>query len=427
MKQPSATVIAATVIIGTAGFFIGRISSSGPGADAGNSALASGIRDGGASAGAGDAGSAGIRSLRSSSRGDERRTSPAKLSGPEALARLEAIVRGENALDRNRALMAFIDQLGPDEFESAVAHFRSLGITDSRFGEYGLLLTAWAETNPVQALDYVRANTNGGFALNTVLATWASKDAEGAIAWAEANHSGDGANPFMPGIIRAVAATDLNRASDLLTALPRSRERGEALDGFLSHLLRSGPDAAREWASSLSDQALRDGSISRLAGRLAETDPAGTARWLLNNPGEALNDEMDNVVGSWAARDQAAALSFFKTLPQGEVRNDAFRGIISAVASSDPRAAASLIDRNMAETDSGTIRSFVWHSFRQEPELALDYVSRITDANDQERTYSRALDFWLNRDPAKAQAWIDSNNLPPKVVEQLQQRTQPPQ
>lgn len=338
------------------------------------------------------------------------------------MARLEAIMRGENALDRNRSLLAFIDQLGPEEFEGAVAHFRSLGITESRFGEYAMLLTAWAQTDPMKALDYVRANTNGGFALNTVLASWASKDPEAAIVWAETNHTGDGANPFMAGIIRAVAATDTARASELLTAMPRSRERGEALDAFLGHLVKAGPDAARQWVDSQSDQALRDGSMTRLADRLAKIDPAGTAKWLLANPGEALNSNLDNVVGTWAGTDQKAAVSFFTTLPKGEVRNDAFRGIVAAVASSDPKQAAALIDRYSADADNGAIRSFVWHSFGQDPGLALDYVGKMTDAKDQERTYERTLEFWLERDPTKAQAWMQSNNLPPKVVENLQRK-----
>ena len=418
MKSSPPILVAAVVVIGVTGFFIGRISSSAPAGDAiPDAATASGRN---APRGVGPGPVDGRRSFRASRPADRRDASPARVSGPEALARLESIVRGENALDRNRALLAFIDQLDPAEFEDAVAHFRSLGITDGRFGEYAMLLTAWAQTDPTKALDYVRANTRGGFALNTVLASWASKDPDSAIAWAQATYTGTGANPFMAGIIRAIAATDTGRASELLTAMPRSRERGEALDGFLAHLTQAGPEVARQWVDGLRDPALRDGSMSRLAEKLAQTDPAGTARWLLANPGEALNSSLDNVVGSWASTDQQAAVDFFKTLPQGEPRNDAFRGIISAVASKDPQAAATMIDRYSADADNGAIRSFVWHSFRQEPALALDYVSRMTDAGDQERTYERTLGHWLDRDPTQAQAWIQNNNLPPKVLESLQ-------
>ena len=189
-------MIAAVVAIGTTGFFIGRISSS-PDSDADGSTPSSQATSSRSSSfRTGGGGSATGRSSRTA-RNKDRRNTPAKVRGEEALARLESIIRGEDSLDRNRALLAFIDQLGPDEFEGAIAHFRSLGITDSRFGEYGMLLAAWAQADPIKALDYVKQNTRSGFALNTVLSTWAAKDPEAAIAWAKTSHTGEGANPYL--------------------------------------------------------------------------------------------------------------------------------------------------------------------------------------------------------------------------------------
>jgi hypothetical protein len=421
MKLTPPTTIAAVVAIATAGFFVGRISSSPAAAVAGDTPEAQGPPSRTSSLNATGGTSATSRSSRAA-RAEERRTTPAKVRGEEALARLESIVRGDNALDRNRALLAFIDQLEPDEFEGAIAHFRSLGITDSRFSEYGMLLTAWAQTDPVKALDYVKQHTNGGFALNTVISSWAATDPEGAIAWAKSNHTGDGANPYLPGIIRALSTTDTARASELLTSMPRSRERGEGLDALLPQLLKQGPDAARDWINSLTDEALRNGAMSRAAEQLAKTDPQGTANWLLANPGEALNESLDNVVGAWAATDEKAAVAFFSGLPKGEARNDAFRGVISAVASRDPKSAAAMIDRYSGDADDGAIRSFVWHSFGSDPSLAVDYVGRIADAGERERTYRRTLEFWMDRDPANAQAWIQTNPLPEAVQQHFQRR-----
>ena len=420
MKLSSPTTIAAVVAIGTAGFFIGRISSSSDSAGAGDSPDSKTAPTRTSSLSSSGGGSSASRSARTAR--TESRTATAKVRGEDALARLESIVRGTNALDRNRALLAFIDQLEPDEFEGAIAHFRSLGITDSRFGEYGMLMTAWAQVDPMKALDYVKKNTNGGFALNTVLSTWAADDPESAIAWAKTNHTGDGANPYLPSIIRTIAATDTARASELLTSMPRSGERGEALDGLLPQILKQGPDAARAWIASLTDDALRDGAMSRVAEQLAQTDPKGTADWLLANPGEALKNSLDNVVGAWAATDQKAAVAFFSALPKGEARSNAFRGIVSAVASSDPKAAAGMIDRYSGDVNDGAIRSFVWHSFGSEPSLAVDYIGRIADAGERENAYRRTLDFWMDRDPANAQAWMQSNTLPPNVQQHFAHR-----
>lgn len=421
MKHSLPTTLAAVLVIGAAGFFIGRISSSSDSAavdfDADSSAP---IRtsSSGASGGGGSSSSRASRAVRT----DDRRNAPAKVRGEEALARLETIVRGENALDRGRAMLAFIDQLEPGEFEDAVAHFRSLGLTEDRFGEYGMLLTAWTQVDPIKALDYVQKNTNSGFALTTVLASWAGNDPEGAIAWAKTAHTGDGANPYLPGIIRGLAATDTARASELLTSMPRSQERGAGLDALVPQLLRLGPDAARKWVAGLTDESLRNGAISRMAEQLGKIDPKGTAAWLVANPGEAQDNSLRRVVGTWAATDEKAALAFFTGLPQGSARNGAFRGVIAAAAGRDPQAAANLIDRYAGDADGGAIRSFVWHSFGSNPALAANYIGRISDPGEREQTYRRTLDFWMDRDPANAQAWINSNALPENVQRHFQER-----
>ena len=284
MKPQSLTLLAALVFIGVGGFMAGRISAPGASdAAAGNaansreSAGASGHPSDGFAAGAG-----GKKSQHSDRAGHGATTAA------ERQARLEAIMRGENPLDRNRALLAFIDQLGPGEFEDAVAQFRKLGITDQRFGEYALLLSAWAKHDPLAALAYAKANTRNGFATNTILTTWASNDPESAIRWADANHEGDSANPYYASIIRSLAATDPARATQLLTGMPKSQERGDALDAIMPHILTQDGNSVRSWIAALTDDSLKDGAMMRSAVTLANSDPAGTATWLAANPGESI-------------------------------------------------------------------------------------------------------------------------------------------
>ncbi|KAB2642418.1 MAG: hypothetical protein DVB26_02615 [Verrucomicrobia bacterium] len=202
MKLPPHTSsIAAAVFIGIGGFFIGKLTTPDPHDAAEASAPQS-------------------RSLRSSSRASyaaDHATATTKRSRPdtgrsptaaEKLKRLESIVRGANALDRNRALLAYIDQLAPADFQAAIDKFRDLGITDSRLSEYAMLLTAWSQVDPTTALAYAQANTRSGFATSTILSTWAATDPDAAIRWAEANHTGTDANPYLAGIIRTLGASD---------------------------------------------------------------------------------------------------------------------------------------------------------------------------------------------------------------------------
>ncbi len=422
MKTTSFTTIAALLVFGIGGFMAGRISSPSDKSDPTG-------KDGPAMAGSSRM--TGRDSLNSAdgparSGREERQERASRRSGGaeggDSKARLEAIVRSDNALDRNRALLAFIDQLGPDDFGDAVAHFRSLGITEGRFSEYAMLLTAWAKADPLAALEYAQANTRGGYATGTILSTWASSDADAAIRWAEANHGGEGANPHFAGIIRSLGASDPMRATQLLTGMPRSEERGQALDAFLPHLLARGGNSARDWIDSLSDEALRNGAMIRVADRLAADDPAGTAAWLLANQGEASQRSMDDVYSVWARQDEQAALRSMAALPAGENRSNALRGLITSVASRDPQAAVSMMDRFPNDVNDRVVQNFVWHSFGNDPSVAVNQIARIGNQGERERMYRRMIDTWLQRDENSALAWIQRNPLPGPVQDHINRR-----
>lgn len=343
----------------------------------------------------------------------------------ERLVKMEEIVRGENALDRSRSMLAWIDSLAPSEFEAAVAKFRSLGLTEERMGEYAMLLTAWAEADPMAALAYTKENTRGGMATNTVLAAWASRDPESAIAWAESNHEGDEANPYMVGIIRSLAATNPTRATELLQALPFSGERGEALRAMIPHLLKDGPEAAKSWIAALSDERLRDGATARFAEEMAMKDPAGTATWLLANLGEASTRSVDEVFEEWAKIDKNAALASFTKLPEGGARTRALRALVTVEARENPQAAAKLMNSHPSDVDDHMVYRFVWNSFDKAPDIAATQIGLIDDERGRNRMYERALGSWLEDDQAAAQRWIDSANLPEPVLRSLANRNKP--
>ncbi|MEI6675753.1 MAG: hypothetical protein WCO57_11305 [Verrucomicrobiota bacterium] len=419
MQLPRTTTLATALVIGAAGFLVGRFSS--PDArDPLTETQPTPTRT--SSRAAASANHASSLAEQRTERQTKPRATPTQGSAGDVLKRLEAIVRGGNALTRNRALLAFIDQLATGDFEAAIAHFRSLGLTDSRSGEYAMLLTAWSQVDPITALTYAKANTQSNFATSTILSAWAATDPDAALRWADANHTGTGANPYLAGIIRTLGAIDPARATDLLASMPRSQERGEALDAMLPHLLAQGPAATRAWISALSDESLRNGSMMRAAEQLAQADPKGTADWLVANPGEAAKRRMDDVLGIWANSDKKAAVAYFEALPKGENRSEALRGVVTAIATQDAAAAATMLNRYASDVTDGTLQSFVWHSLGSDPALALSYVSRISNPGEQDRIYNRALDTWLSRDPTAAAAWMQKNRLPENVARHFQNK-----
>lgn len=418
MKSNFATTAAAVAVIGAGAFLAGRssVSSNQDTQTAKDKAATLSSRASGSTASSGESGG---RSPRSTT----GRTSSANAqpgTKEERLAKLESIIRGDDALARNRAFLAYLGQLDPAEIKDAVDKFRGLGITQERFSEYSLLLTVWAKSDPLAALAYAKENTQGGFATNTILSAWAANDPEAAIQWAKANHKGEDANPYMAGIIKGLAGTDPTRATQLLTEMPFGDQRGEALAGLLPHILSQGPEAAREWITSISDVQLRNGAMGRVAEQLAAIDPKGTADWLLANPGEATQRNMDNVLSAWMEKDQPGAIAYYSALPAGEARSNALRGVVNSMAMDDPKAAANFMDSHAGDVNDRVVQQFVWHSFGEDPNLAASYIAKISDPGERDGTYKRMIDGWLRQDEAAARNWIQSNQLPPSVQEHVQ-------
>lgn len=351
---------------------------------------------------------------------DRARVDSSRSPVESAVDEMASIIREKDRLFRAQAWLDFINTLEPGQFEEVVDEFRSRGFTEDNMSEYAMLLTAWAKTDPLSALDYASENTGNAFARNTILATWAGSDPNGAIAWAERNHDGEDANPWMVGVIRGLAGNDPARATALMEDLPYSRERGQALATLLPEMLGQGEDVAKDWVLGITDERLKDGAIARLAETLGREDPAGAAEWLLDNPGEGARRSMDDVLGMWARDDTAQATSYFESLPSGELRTSALRGLASQIALDDPGAAARLLDRHAADANDRVYQQFVWRSRRGDPALAANYIGRIEDVERRDRTYRRVLGRWMRDDLDGAANWIRSAELPENVAERVQ-------
>ena len=401
--------ISLTCIVGAIGFMIGQKSSAPTATDSDSVAL---VNDRGGNLSATSTTSGTRTSLSSRNPESSNAKAGANINKGDALTRLEEIKNIHDPLDRARMWLQFVDGLSAEEFEGVVAAFRADGSSQTNMGDYALLLNAWAKVDPVAALDYAKANTSNPFARQTILATWAANDPNSAIAWAKGN-------PWMVGVIRGLAFQDPELASSLLKEMPRSVERGQALDSLLPALLKQGTDTARSWASSITDEALREGAIMRIAERTLDSDPEGTADWLIANPSEATNRRMDDALSAMARKDESSALAYYNQLPAGDSRSNALRGIVNHIAQEDPAKAVALMDQHSGDVNNRVVEQFVWHSFRKDPGTAVSSIARMTNVEERDRMYSRTIEWWMGRDEQAAMKWVSGNTLPENVINRL--------
>jgi hypothetical protein len=418
MNRKSGLIIAAWALSCGSAFLIGRTSSqsteSSRQAAHQNSENPAGTRST-RDASAPDPGNRKVR------RGDSRSETS---STPAQIADLEAKVRDlknlSDPLARAEGFLELVRNLSPDQYLAVVAAYREGGISNEQFGEYRLLLTSWAQVNPLEALAYAKENTNSSYARQTILAAWAKNDSESAISWALDNFDNEGddtkANPWMVGVITGIASTDLGRATQLLEELPFSRGRAEALDAIFKEVTANGNEDAKRWIAQLTDPKLKEGAASRLAGLIANQDPQSAADWAATLGPDIMKRAAGTIVDRWAASDLSAAQAWVDRQAQDIVAASGPNLVQKMIQQEDTATAANwLADYEGDPAFDDSVRSLVWHSMKDDPSTAADWIMKLTSPQDQERTFHRVLRGWMQDDNEGAMEYINNNPVPESI------------
>ena len=337
----------------------------------------------------------------------------------------KALKHTSDPIARAEKFLEFVKNLSPDQYLAAVDAYREGGIENEQFGEYRMLLSAWAQVDPLQALDYAKENTGTNFARQTILSAWAKNDTEGAVAWARDNFDseakGADANPWLVGVIEGISSLDLGRATQLLEELPFSRGRGQALDAVFAEVTASGLENAKRWIVSLTDEKLKSGAAGRLAGQLAKEDPRAAAEWATSMGAEILKSSAGEIVQQWADNDLPAALSWVESQPE-EIVASAGPSLVREMIQNENVVAASdwlaNYEGNPAFDDS--VKSLVWHSIGDEPALAADWIMRLSTEDDQRNTFHRMIGRWMSKDEAGVVDYVNNNPVPEGIKQRVE-------
>jgi hypothetical protein len=337
----------------------------------------------------------------------------------------KALKNMSDPIARAEEFLKFVKNLSPDQYLDAVDAYREGGIENEQFGEYRMLLSAWAQVDPLQALDYAKEKTGTNFARQTILSAWAKNDTEGAVAWARENFDsetkGADANPWIVGVIEGISSIDLARATELLEELPFSRGRGQALDAVFAEVTSGGPENTKQWIAGLSDEKLKSGAASRFAGQLAKSEPRAAAEWASSMGSEILKSSAGEIIQQWADNDLAAARNWVESQPEEIVASAGPALVREMIQSEDVMAASDWLanyEGNPAFDES--VRSLVWHSMGEEPAFAADWIMRLTSEDDQRNTFHRMIGRWMSKDEAGVVDYVNNNPVPEGIKQRVE-------
>lgn len=339
---------------------------------------------------------------------------------------LSEITIHQNSISRSKALLALIDTLGPNDFHDVVRGFEESGLVELRRPEYELLLSAWAQAAPEDAIEYASKQLDGVFAKNIVLETWATTDPEAALTWAQNNFASpdiDEANPWVLGIIRGIVAKDLDAASSIFESIPRdSPEQREALTSILSHLHATDPKSAQKWAFEIKDEEIRSMALGVVTQKMVLTNPAEAARWVasLKDP-TAFSESAQKIAHHYYLESPEETKKWITDLPVWAV-GEAANAVVNLTTQENPEAAAQwmsdLLEANPNGNYDPAIETLIEKSVLVDPLVSAEWVIGLTSERQQNKHYQTVISEWLEKDEQAARDWVQyrHQDLPESVL-----------
>jgi len=268
---------------------------------------------------------------------------------PFTARRLTRTLQDNDPIRRMTALTQMLGQITPENAKDMLATFDNMPQGYERQWEKSLLLYAWAQVDGSAAIEHATAAQQGGrgeWNASSVLTGWASVDAEGAEAWARAKTDNKD-NPYLVGVIRGLARSDLEAATDLTYDLPYGRNRGRAVDSLVQGWMQEGPQSASVWAMRLSDDdpQLKAGIVNRVVDRLAKIDPSGSIDLAMSLPeGESRQRAVETLADEWSEEAPAEAARWVDKLEDPSLRSEAMAEVVGNWARTEPEQAAAWIN-----------------------------------------------------------------------------------
>ena len=266
-----------------------------------------------------------------------------------------------------------------------------------------------AQRDPKAALARFEQMPQGAVGRNGMLPmiarSYATRDPEGALAWARAQQ------PPQPGVMAAVisglADKDPAHAFDLASEIASPLEQTQALQSVVNLSVMRDPASLGpllERVLAMPNDAQRQMLVQMALNSLASSDPDKAVEWLIANPGQA-PDAVQQVASTFARTDPARAASYSSRLT-GDARVPWLRGVANAYAQVDSRGALEWVEQLRGTPEYDEMAFAVLQSATPQDLAATTRLIESIGREDYQRMGIQSLATrWTNTDPAAAANW----------------------
>ncbi len=285
-------------------------------------------------------------------------------------------------IQRLQAFAKLLDSPDSQSIELALQAYESLPGGPGRFSELKMLAFAWAQVDPLSAMDWAKKQQHWDehIASSSIMDSWARQDADGAIAWAKENFEGK-ENHYFIGIINGLSESNLPKATDLMTELPYGRVRGRSAHILFEKVWNKGEEVAIHWAEHLPEGSLQNFAYGELGEKVARSNMSRAVNWVDSMDESPIKVAVtEDVARELARKDPQSAGNWILQMPEGEAKQTGIKEVSKIWSKKDPASTASWINQFPKDTNVDVaIEQLVRQMTSTDPSGALSWAETISD------------------------------------------------
>ncbi len=194
-----------------------------------------------------------------------------------------------NSSDRLSAMRVVVEQASRNGVSSTmVSYMESLQKTGDRQNFASMLAQNWATYAPQEAAQWAATLTDPALknaALSSAIGSWAWDNPSAAAAWVTALPESELRSRQMAQVTTSWARYDPVQAADwLLSQHPPSAGLDPSIQGLVGTVMKSNPEGAVMWATTISDPKLRSSTIISASREWMKSDPQKATAYILTAP-----------------------------------------------------------------------------------------------------------------------------------------------